>query len=132
MPSLRIALEAVVTFIALTSAIPLHNFSSFDAFSARHRPVKKRTPPIIGEGIDINDPVRGGKLIPRNGLATSGAFAEAQELLSHSLFTESTTLHSYVCIYGEAITNTNILKLAFVTIRAQYSVTTSTKRTATE
>ncbi|KAL8671364.1 MAG: hypothetical protein Q9168_004146 [Polycauliona sp. 1 TL-2023] len=47
----------------------------------------KRTNPIIGEGIDVNDKARGGKLVARPNFPTSGAFSNAQQLLAYAVFT---------------------------------------------
>ena len=90
MPSFRNLALAFCVYIALTSAIPLQGFSATPALSVRSR-LRKRTPPIIGEGIDITDKSRGAKLVPRQDLKTSGAFAEAQEVLAYILFTPGTT-----------------------------------------
>lgn len=40
--------------------------------------------PRIGQGIDVNDPNRGGKLVPRPDLETSGAFNNAYQLLNYA------------------------------------------------
>ena len=52
--------------------------------------IAKRANPTIGDGIDINDPQTGGKLVPRENFPDSGAFANALELLSYA----NTTLSS--------------------------------------
>lgn len=74
------------TFLALGGAVPLQNVSATAARSARNR-LMKRTNPIIGQGIDITDPNRGGKLVPRPDFPTSGAFSNAQELMAYAVFT---------------------------------------------
>ena len=43
--------------------------------------------PRLGDGIDVNDPDRGGKLTPRPELETSGALNEAYELLNYATTT---------------------------------------------
>ncbi|KAL8736942.1 MAG: hypothetical protein Q9181_002168 [Wetmoreana brouardii] len=47
----------------------------------------KRAEPTIGDGIDVNDPLRGGKLVPRPDTPTSGAFSNALELMSYATTT---------------------------------------------
>ncbi|KAL8640178.1 MAG: hypothetical protein Q9228_002879 [Teloschistes exilis] len=46
----------------------------------------KRTNPSIGKGIDVNDKDEGGKLVPRQGRPTTGAFSNVQELLDYAVF----------------------------------------------
>ena len=46
--------------------------------------------PRIGEGIDVNDPDRGGKLPPRPESETSGALNNAYELLAYATSTSDT------------------------------------------
>ncbi|KAL8950524.1 MAG: hypothetical protein Q9222_003447 [Ikaeria aurantiellina] len=57
------------------------------ALSARSK-LMKRTNPIIGEGINVNDPARGGKLVARSDLPTSGAFSNVQQMLNYAVFTK--------------------------------------------
>lgn len=81
---------AACACLALVHAIPLQGLSSTSALSARSK-LMKRTNPIIGQGINVNDPARGGKLVPRANLPTSGAFSNAQQMLAYAVFTKGTT-----------------------------------------
>lgn len=49
--------------------------------------ILKRANPTIGEGIDVNDPNRGGKLVPRPGLPQSGAIDNALQLMYYATTT---------------------------------------------
>ena len=49
-----------------------------------HSTIVKRANPTIGEGINVNDPHRGGRLVPRPNFPTSGAFSNALELMSYA------------------------------------------------
>ena len=49
------------------------------------RTLFKRADPSIGDGIDTNDPQRGGKLVPRPGEPTTGAFRKALQLMSYAV-----------------------------------------------
>lgn len=81
----NLALASCICF-ALITAIPHPELLATRAISV---PIKlgNRTPPIIGEDIDIKDKFRGAKLVPCPDFKTSGAFAEAQQLLAYILFT---------------------------------------------
>lgn len=81
----NLALASCICF-AFTTAILHLGSPATRAISVANR-LGKRTPPIIGEDIDINDKSRGGKLVPRPDLKISGAFAEVQEMLAYILFT---------------------------------------------
>lgn len=81
----NLALASCICF-ALTTAIPHPGLLATRAISVPNK-LGKRTPPIIGEDIDIKDKFRGAKLVPRPDSKTSGAFAEAQQLLTYILFT---------------------------------------------
>lgn len=48
--------------------------------------IAKRANPTIGDGVDISDPQRGGKLIPRADFPISGAFSNALQLLNYATF----------------------------------------------
>lgn len=67
LPSLAFATS---TCLALTNAVPLQGLSL-----VVRNVLIKRTNPSIGEGIDITDESRGGKLVPREGVPASGAFS---------------------------------------------------------
>lgn len=64
---------------ALSAAVPVP-----DRPYTSHRTIVKRANPTIGRGIDVNDPHRGGKLVPRPHSPTSGAFSNALELMSYA------------------------------------------------
>lgn len=76
---------ALLAFLTFTNAIPFHSLGVTSETSNASR-LAKRTNPIIGEAIDINDAARGGKLVARPGLPTTGAFSNAQQLLASALF----------------------------------------------
>lgn len=52
--------------------------------------------PRIGEGIDVNDPARGGKLPPRPELETSGALNNAYQLLAYATSTSDTAKNNAI------------------------------------
>lgn len=77
----------ILGFAALTLGAPYNASSQTEARMVQLRDlVEKRTNPIIGQDIDVNDPDRGGKLVPRSELATSGAFSNAQQMIASVLF----------------------------------------------
>ena len=88
-PSKMICLHSLnfvlFAFFTLTNAIPFHRLRVTSETSNPGR-LAKRTNPKIGEAIDVNDAARGGKLVPRHGLPTTGAFSNAQQLLTYALF----------------------------------------------
>lgn len=79
-------LLTVTALFAITDAVPLSRVSVPLRRSVLNA-LQKRTNPIIGQGIDTNDAARGGKLVPRPDMPTSGAFSNAQEMLAYALFT---------------------------------------------
>ncbi|KAL9588076.1 MAG: hypothetical protein Q9203_003104 [Teloschistes exilis] len=72
-------------YLAVVNAHPLQDLSVTKALSA-HSKLAKRTNPSIGKGIDVNDKDEGGKLVPRQGRPTTGAFSNVQELLDYAVF----------------------------------------------
>lgn len=75
------AVSSSILFVgALSAAVPVP-----DRPSTSHRTIAKRANPSIGEGIDVNDPHRGGRLVPRPNEPTSGAFSNALELMSYAI-----------------------------------------------
>lgn len=84
---------------ALSVAVPApeRRHRSLEAIAKRanptisNKPIVKRANPTIGDGIDVNDPQRGGKLVPRPDLPTSGAFSNALELMSYATTTPGAT-----------------------------------------
>ena len=87
---------AVCIFFTLTNAIPSHGLPIVSSRSSFGR-LAKRTNPIIGEGININDPARGGKLVSRPNFPTSGAFSNVQQLLTTTLFAKGTRVSTISC-----------------------------------
>lgn len=84
-------LTSIVLNGALSAAVSVPNrqYSHKRAIVERANPhignkaIVKRANPTIGDGIDVNDPQRGGKLIPRENLPTSGAFSNAFQLMNY-------------------------------------------------
>ncbi|ERF75830.1 hypothetical protein EPUS_01196 [Endocarpon pusillum Z07020] len=80
---------ALLAFFTFTNAIPFHSLRVTSETSNPSR-LAKRTNPILGKAIDVNDAARGGKLVARQGLPTTGAFSNAQQLLTYALFEQAT------------------------------------------
>lgn len=59
--------------------------------STSHDAILKRGNPTIGHGIDVNDPQRGGKLVPRPGFPVSGAFSNTLQLANYVTTTPGAT-----------------------------------------
>ncbi|KAL9637858.1 MAG: hypothetical protein Q9164_001941 [Protoblastenia rupestris] len=78
---------AVCIFSTLTNAIPYHGSPVVSSRSNSGR-LAKRTNPIIGEGIDINDPARGGKLVSRPNFPTSGSGIDSDSPIFRHYFNE--------------------------------------------
>ncbi|KAL8740394.1 MAG: hypothetical protein Q9190_006902 [Brigantiaea leucoxantha] len=93
MLSLHFAVLVACVYFGITNGFPLQDLSTTLALSVRSR-LAKRTNPIIGQGIDINDPQKGGKLVPRPNFPTSGAFSNAQEMLAYAVFTPEVGIDS--------------------------------------
>ena len=78
---------------ALSAAIPVSNqqYSPNKAIFERANPhidntaIVKRANPTIGAGIDIKDPQKGGKLVPREGVPISGAFSNAFQMMNYAV-----------------------------------------------
>ena len=99
MPFFQKFVISLFTVAALSRAAPLDTHLP-SPLVPRFGTLTKRTNPIIGQGIDVNDHARGGKLVSRPNFPTSGAFSNAQQMLSYVLFTRTKLfLYSHVeCI----------------------------------
>lgn len=87
-----IGLFSILVVDALAAALPASDaqYISHKAIAKRTNPtiggkiLVKRAEPTIGDGIDVNDPQRGGKLVPRPDFPTSGAFSNALQLMIYA------------------------------------------------
>ena len=97
---IRLTVFLIVIFVStLSVAVPSRERrpSSHDAFARRadstvgNNAIRKRANLAIGHNIDVNDPHRGGKLIPRPGFPVSGAFSNALQLANYVTTTPGAT-----------------------------------------
>lgn len=83
----------IVGVLSVAIPAPERRSTAHNATAKRANPtisnsdIMKRANPTIGDGINVNDPQRGGKLVPRSNLPTSGAFSNALELMNYATTT---------------------------------------------
>lgn len=95
-PAVFLSLLSISTLSVAVPA-PERRSTSHEAVAKRANPtinknfIVKRAEPTIGDGINVNDPQRGRKLVPRPGLPTSGGFSNALQLMSYATTTSGDT-----------------------------------------